>query len=385
MSSKSYPQLENSKIKMQKSKLQVKSRDWKKMKLGKAFDLKYGFGLPERSRKAGNIPVYGSSGVVGVHDEATVNSQGIIIGRKGNVGSVYYSSSPFYPIDTVYYIDSLKIQGNLKFFYYFLQRIPFQKIGSDVGVPGLNRDMAYNLDIIIPENINEQKQIAAILSAFDDKIELNNKINKNLEQMAQAIFKEWFVNFRFPGYKKSEFIDSELGKIPKEWEVKQLRDIVSIEYGKGPSTKDLKKAGYSVYGANGIIGYCEKYDFNESQIIIGCRGVVGSLFRTLPKSSITHNSLIIKLTILSEKNYLFMLLKNSNLQSVAGGSAQPQITIKELSQLPILFAKQEIREKFEKIVENLEKKRLNIVYENQKLSSLRDLLLSKLMSGGIKV
>ncbi len=385
MSSKSYPQLENSKVKMQKSKLQVKNRDWKKMKLGKAFDLKYGFGLPKRSRKAGNIPVYGSSGVVGMHNEATVNSQGIIIGRKGNVGSVYYSSSPFYPIDTVYYIDSLKIQGNLKFFYYFLRRIPFQKIGSDVGVPGLNRDIAYNLDIIIPKNINEQKQIAAILSAFDNKIELNNKISRILEQITQTIFKEWFIKFRFPGYKKTKLVNSELGKIPKEWKMKRLGKITKIEYGKGPATKDFKKNGYPVYGANGIIGYSEKYKFNDSQTIVGCRGVVGSLFKTLPMSSITHNSLIISPINFSEINYLFMLLKNSNLQSVVGGSAQPQITINEISQLPVLFATQITRREFEKIAESIEQKRLNLIYENQKLASLRDLLLPKLMSGEIRI
>jgi len=241
------------------------------------------------------------------------------------------------------------------------------------------------IEIEIPEDIKEQKRIADILSAFDDKIELNNKINQNLEQIAQAIFKEWFVKFRFPGHEKVKFVDSELGKIPEGWEVRKLGEIVKIEYGKGPSTKNLKKNGYPVYGANGIIGYFEKYKFDKSQIIVGCRGVVGSLFKTLPKSSITHNSLIINHADFSEKNYLFMLLKNSNLQSVVGGSAQPQITIKELSQLPVLFAKQDIREKFEKIAENFEQQRLNIIYENQKLASLRDLLLPKLMSGKIRI
>ena len=276
-----------------------------------------------------------------------------------------------------------------KFLYYLLNHRNYKGwikgFATGVNVLHLNSGGITEYEFEMPKKLSEQKKIASILSAFDDKIELNNKINQNLEQMAQAIFKEWFVKFRFPGYEKVKFVDSELRKIPEEWEVKKLGKIVKIEYGKGPSTKDLKKNGYPVYGANGIIGYLEKYKFDKSQIIVGCRGVVGSLFKTLPKSSITHNSLIINHTNFSEKNYLFMLLKNSNLQSVVGGSAQPQITIKELSQLPVLFAKQNVRERFEKIVENFEEKRLNIIYENQKLASLRDLLLPKLMSGEIRL
>jgi len=375
-------------------KTKSQSKNWRKLKLGEVLELKYGFGLTENRRSSGNVPVFGSSGMVGTHNKPAVESSGIIVGRKGHVGSVNYSEKPFYPIDTVYYVDQLKIPGDLKFFYYFLQRIPFQKIGSDVGVPGLNRDIAYGLEIVIPENITEQKRIASILSAFDDKIELNNKINQNLEQLAQVIFKEWFVKFRFPGHEKVKMVDlpveasaqagSELGKIPEGWEIKNLEEIVEIEYGKGPASKDLKSKGYPVYGANGIIGYHNDYEFENPQVIVGCRGVVGSLFKTLPKSSITHNSLILK-PIAIEKFYLFYLLKQSNLQSIVGGSAQPQITIKDLSQLSVLFAKKEIRNKFEEIVSNLEDKLFNTIYENQKLASLRDLLLPKLMSGEIRV
>ena len=291
-------------------------------------------------------------------------------------------------------------------YYLFQKRVFLATLAGQAGGTSTSHQRAIPKAVLdskveIPTDINEQKRIANILSAFDEKIELNNKINQTLEEMAQTIFKEWFIKFNFPvefevkseklkvkslGYKDAggKIVDSELGKIPAGWKLKRLGEIVNIEYGRGPSTKELKKSGYPVYGANGIIGYHEKYNFEEPQIIIGCRGVVGSLFKTLPKSSITHNSLVIK-PAFSEKNYLFSLLKNSNLQSVVGGSAQPQITIKELSQLPVLFAEDKLREKFEEIVENLEQKKLNITYENQALASLRDLLLPKLMSGEILV
>ncbi len=241
-----------------------------------------------------------------------------------------------------------------------------------------------NLKIFLPKNINEQKRIADILSAFDEKIELNNKINETLEKIAQAVFEEWFVKFRFPGWEKVKFVDSELGKIPKGWEVKKLGEVARIEYGKGPSTKELKSKGYPVYGANGIIGYYEKYQFQNPQIIIGCRGVVGSVFKTLPRSSVTHNSLVIKPRGIG-KHFLFYSLKVANLQSVVSGSAQPQITIRDLSRLLLVIPAGQFLNKFEELAIHLEKEKVLLAFENQILAALRDLLLPKLMSGEVRV
>jgi len=347
------------------------SQGWRKVKLGEWLDLKYGFGLSEKERTKGNVPVYGSSGVVGYHNKPVVNNQGIIIGRKGNVGAVYFSDKPFYPIDTVYFIDSLKKDGDLKFFYYLLKTIDFKKVDINVGVPGLNRDTAHSLEVVVPQDLAEQKRIADILSAFDDKIEVNNKIIKTLEAMAQEIFKEWFVR-------------NEKLKVKNE----KLGTICDIVYGKDLSTRNLKKKGFPVYGGNGIIGYCDKYLYEEPQIIIGCRGAYsGNIFKTEPKSFITHNALVLKLK--PEKNisinYLFYALQKSNVKSSITGSAQPQITIAELNKVEIPLADDKLVEKFEDVVSVLENYKFKIIKENQTLSALRDLLLPKLMSGEIRV
>lgn len=354
---------------MQKAKLQNQNlpKGWRKVKLGEWLEFKYGFSLPEKERIKGEIPVYGSSGIVGWHNKQAVSGKGIIIGRKGNVGVVYFSDGPFYPIDTVYFIDSLKKGGDLKFFYYLLKTINFQKVDINVGVPGLNRDTAHSLDIFIPEDSSEQRRIASILSAFDDKIELNNKINKTLEEMAQAIFKEWFTK-------------NQKAKIKKQ----KLGDLVNITYGKGPASNELKKSGYPVYGANGIIGYCDSYSCSDRQIIIGCRGVVGNITLTLPKCTITHNSLVLT-PLNNRKIFLYYLLKNQKLDAIAGGSAQPQITIRDLENFELAIPDEKIQDKFESIVNIIEQKRLNNFYENQKLAELRDLLLPKLMNGEIRV
>ena len=183
--------------------------------------------------------------------------------------------------------------------------------------------------------------------------------------MAQAIFKEWF---------------SEKSKIKNQ----KLGNAASISYGRGPSSSQLKKIGYPVYGANGIIGYFDSYDFSDRQIIIGCRGVVGNVTLTLPQCLITHNSLVVKPKD-NKKIFFFYLLRNQNLGAVVGGSAQPQITINDLEKLELLIHDEKLQDKFESIAGNIEQKRLLLHYENQKLAAMRDLLLPKLISGKLKI
>jgi type I restriction enzyme S subunit len=381
-------------------KEKIKSKSWRKIKLGEWLELKYGFGLPEEKRIKGNIPVYGSSGIVGFYNKPAVNTQGIIIGRKGNVGAVYFSINPFYPIDTVYFIDSLKKEGDLKFFYYLLKTIDFKKVDINVGVPGLNRDTAHSLEVLIPEDINEQKRIADILSAFDEKIEVNNKIIKILEEMAQEVFKEWFIKFNFPvefevkneklkvkslGYKDAgrKFIDSELGKIPEGWEVKKLGDILSLEYGKALTAPNRKTGNIPVYASSGIVGYHNEKLDNGPGIIVGRAGIPGSVYWSQTDFYCVDSAFYVKTTI--SKYFVYYLLKYQNLESLISGSAVPglnrNMVYLNLAVLPNI----EIINKFEDFIKPVFLKIYNLKVENQKLATLRDLLLPRLINGEIKV
>jgi type I restriction enzyme S subunit len=118
---------------------------WRVEKLGNIIELNYGKGLPKEKRREGCVPVYGSSGIVGYHDRSIVDGPGIIVGRKGNVGSVFWSDTDFYPIDTVYYVSS---ELPLRYLFYDLQTRNF--INNDAAVPGLNRKQAYSLETILP-------------------------------------------------------------------------------------------------------------------------------------------------------------------------------------------------------------------------------------------
>lgn len=202
----------------------------KKFRLGDVTSLNYGRALVSHNRIPGDVPVYSSAGATGWHNTPLVNSKGIVVGRKGNVGSVFLVEEPFYCIDTAYYIKPEDTTIDFTFLYYLLKSINLTTLNEDSAVPGLNRNTALSVPIYIPEDISEQKRIGEILYAFDAKIKLNRKMNATLEKMAQAIFKEWFVDFNFPGA-TDEFVDSALGPIPIGWEAKPLDKVAHFLNG----------------------------------------------------------------------------------------------------------------------------------------------------------
>ncbi|MEO8058913.1 MAG: restriction endonuclease subunit S [Burkholderiales bacterium] len=156
---------------------------WRDTTSGDFCPFSYGKALPERARRSGKFPILSSAGIVGAHDEPLVNGSGVVIGRKGTVGSVTYVDSPFWPIDTAFYVsDSLRMR-DLRFTYYLLKSLPLRDMNSDSAVPGLNRDNAHLLDIRVPD-LDTQESIGRVLGALDDKIELNRRINQTLEAIA---------------------------------------------------------------------------------------------------------------------------------------------------------------------------------------------------------
>ena len=259
--------------------------------------------------------------------------------------------------------------------------------------PSIKPSVIGDLEVDLPP-LEEQKAIAHILSTLDDKIEVNNQINKTLENMAQAIFKQWFVDFEFPNedgepYKPSggEMVETELGMIPKGWEVVKLNSVVDICYGKNLPTKKLLSDGYPVFGGNGQIGFYSEYLYEKSQVLIACRGAAsGKVIVSLPYSFVTNNSLILEqngTTVTHE--YLKQFCLEKEFYNYATGSAQPQITIANLANANILIPHRDLMNMFSLIRNSIDSKVLSLFNENNKLVAIRDALLPKLMSGEIRV
>jgi len=243
-----------------------------------------------------------------------------------------------------------------------------------------------DFEIEIPENINEQKRIAEILSAFDDKIELNNKIIKTLEEMMQEIFKEWFVRFRFPGWQKVKFVNSELGKIPEGWEVKNIMEIIKrIPVGKRYDNKTaLPKGKVPILdqGQSGIIGFHN----GEPGVKASPKNPVAIFSNhTCYYRLVTFNFSCIQNVIPYigingyPTTFVFYLTKDKIKMSDYKGH-WPEFTAQKFVVPPSELAK-----KFSEVIQPMIEKIDEITKENQKLAELRDLLLPKLMSGELLV
>ena len=284
-------------------------------------------------------------------------------------------------------------------FIYYLSISPEIRdvaIKSMTGTSGRQRvqlDALKNHTVILPP-VEEQKAIADFLSSLDKKIEVNNQISAVLEKIAHTIFKHWFIDFEFPDekgnpYRSSggEFVLSESIKIPIGWKFRKLNEVVNIKYGKNLPTKNLLDNGFPVFGGNGKIGYFNEYLYEKPQVLVACRGAAsGKVLTSLPYSFVTNNSLVLEYENgpLTFEYLKYYCLQNPFFQYVTG-SAQPQITITNISNAPILIPNKTVLLKYSQIVKSIEEKILLIKKENKYLSNIRDTLLPKLMSGEIRV
>jgi type I restriction enzyme S subunit len=209
--------------------------DWEIKSLGDVLQLNYGKGLSVENRIPGPIPVYGSNGVVGYHDTALSSGPGIIVGRKGSAGEVHLCDGPFYPIDTTYYLTSQDAPGaDLEFLYYLLKHIDLKRVKGDVGVPGLNREMAYLEPVSLPRRLSEQIAIAHTLSTVQRAIEAQERIIQTTTVLKKALMQKLFSE----GLRGEPQKETEIGLVPESWEVVPLSAICSFLSGGTPSKQN---------------------------------------------------------------------------------------------------------------------------------------------------
>lgn len=354
------------------------SKEWKKTNLEDVLDLKNG---KSRPKEEGLIPVYGGNGIMGYTNKSNITGETIIIGRVGAYcGATYFEDRPIWISDNALYAKARGEQCN-KFFYYLLKYKNLNQFAGGSSHPLLTQGGLNQLELIIPDFIS-QKRIAEILSCIDDKIENNLQTNQTLEEIAKAIFNEWFVNFNYPNADKSRKT-SEFGEIPARWEVGNLGDVLEIKYGK--DHKHLKQGDIPVFGSGGIMRFVDTPLYEKESILIPRKGTLSNLFFVnKPFWSVdTMFYTIIKLQ--NGGKYLFQLLQTLNLAKMNVGTAVPSLTTEILNRIAILIPDSEILSKYEKIMNNLFIKIDDNLSENETLKNTRDSLLPKLMSGEIEV
>jgi type I restriction enzyme, S subunit len=262
------------------------------------------------------------------------------------------------------YLESLLNQKEIREF--------IRNMNSSSTMPFISGKEIANIEFDLPD-LPTQTLIASILSSLDDKIELNRRTNQTLEQIAQTLFKKYFV----------DDIDPE--NLPQGWRWGKLGEIISFRNGKSsPNRTGLAKI--PVYGSNGIIGYCDVSNANGRSIIIGRVGsFCGSLYYSLGKSYVTDNAIIAETIYNNTSTYCYLLLESLNLNNFRGGSGQPLINQTVLSGIDIIIPEITTINKYEELAYSFYQKIFSNENENSYLSKIRDSLLPKLMSGEIEV
>ena len=315
----------------------------------------------------------------------------LLVARKGDVRKCVYITENENGCLTG--SDCLKVSLNKekchsKYIYYQLRSAYIgrwlEKISIGATMPSLNSGLLGSIELNIPP-IEVQKEIADILSVYDDLIENNQKQIKLLEEAAQRLYKEWFVDLRFPGHENVKIVDG----MPEGWKKVAIDDFFSIKYGKNLPTSKISSAGkYPVYGANGIIGYYTEKNIDEYVVLITSRGNgSGDVLRTYDKEAfVTNNSFIVK--SLKEHirfAYTYQLMKNTDFKTICTGSAQPQLTNNSISTLDILLPTKKVIEDFDSVIEMFYRKLEVLNYQIRSATEARDRLLPKLISGEIEL
>lgn len=353
-------------------------------------------GRDHKSLADGVYPVYGSGGLMRMVDSYLYDKPSILLPRKGTLNNIQYSDQPFWTVDTLYYTEINQNKVDAYYLYYYLKLLDLNSLSSGTGVPSMTFGAYNGIKVKLPQ-LDIQKKISTLLRAIDKKIELNNRINAELEAMAKTLYDYWFVQFDFPDangkpYKSSGgkmvYNPTLKREIPEGWSDGTLGEIAELYQPKTISEKEMAEDGeFLVYGANGIVGRYDQYNHEQSVVAVTCRGnSCGEINVTRPYSWITGNAMVVNTdSHFLPPTYIYNLLRSSGLENVITGSAQPQITRTNLAPMKIIKPAEKLLISFALLVKPSFEKRMAILDENEKLEKLRDWLLPMLMNGQVTV
>ncbi len=375
----------------------AKPRGWHSVKLSDLVFFQRGFDITQAQQKPGPYPVISSSGVTSFHDEFKASGPGVVIGRKGTLGSIHFTAGDYWPHDTTLWSKDFK-ENSPRFVYYFLHTLDFKRFDVGNSNPTLNRNHIHDIPITIPP-CPIQDSIASILSTYDDLIENNRRRMALLEESARLLYREWFVRLCFPGHEHTRIVDG----VPEGWEqttlsnlCKEIRELVlpdevepdtpyiglehmprrSIslnEWGKAEqvtSGKHLFRAGEILFGK--IRPYFHKVGITFVDGVASSDTIV---MRPLEKK-------LRGLALMTVSSDEFIAL---TAQTMKEGSKMPRADWKQMQKYSVQLPPDGLLSSFDSVIQDIIGQLKTLSFTNQKLRAARDLLLPRLMSGEIAV
>jgi type I restriction enzyme S subunit len=400
--------------------------EWQDCEWGDIATLEYGKSLRGYEGARGRFRVFGTNGPIGWHDSALCSHPGVIVGRKGAYRGIHYSPEPFFVIDTAFYLEP---KGKLdpRWIYYALLTCGINGMDSGSAIPSTSRESFYRLPVRLPP-VPEQCAIAHILGTLDDKIGLNRRMNETLEAMARALFMSWFVAFdpvrakaegRQPARMDVEttalfpdsFIESELGLLPKGWDIKSVREIIEDLFD-GPHATPAEASEGAVYlGIKNLTGtqidlteirYISELDWPQwtKRVVPRPHDIVFTYEATLGAFAIVPPDLRCclgrRLALVRPKTgqldycFLFHTFVSKAFQELLmaraiQGSTVNRIPLTTFPRYPVIWPERQLIDKFHRLAEPLWSRIHQNQSEARNLVAIRDMLLPQLISGALRV
>ena len=343
----------------------------------------------ERESKRGSYPYYGATSVLDYVDEYIFDGTYILLGEDGTVinedGSpvLQLANGKFWCNNHAHILKNTD-KVDFYFLYYLLKNCNVTSIVTGAVQPKISQKNLYSFIVTYPKDKSLQRKIVSILKTIDDKIELNQRQNNNLEQQAQALFKSWFIDFEPFG-----------GVMPEDWKVGKVDEIIELFDSQriplsGNQRENMQKL-YPYYGATSLMDYVDNYIFDGKYLLLGEDGTVidNEGFPILQyvwgKFWVNNHAHILQGKNGFNVESLYLFFKKTNIKSIVTGAVQPKVNQANLRAIPAIIPNLECMNKFNKIIDPLFAMLRNNKEENTRLAAIRDALLPKLMSGEIDV
>jgi type I restriction enzyme S subunit len=374
-----------------------------KVRVGDVLTFQRGFDITKNEQSDGDVPIVSSSGVSSFHNKWKARGPGVVIGRKGTLGTVHFLRCNYWPHDTTLWVKDFK--GNEpRFLSYFLRTLKLENFDVGASNPTLNRNHIHKIKIIFPEKIDTQQRIAAILSAYDELIENNKRRVALLENLAEEIYREWFVRLRFPRHEKVKKVRG----VPEGWEIKNLGKLARTQYGYTASA-DMEEQGPKFLRITDIVPAAidwelvpgckieekdeEKYLLHEGDIVVARTGATFGYAKRINKRhpKAVFASYLVRLIPRrkSDAIYLGLSVERSAFKDFVSmfdtGAAQPQANATTMGLFPLLHPPETLLNEFNRIAEPILDQKEILLNQAAALSRARDFLLPRVISGKLSV
>lgn len=376
---------------------------WRTCPLGDVLTLQRGFDITKAEQREGTIPVVSSSGINSYHDEAKVAAPGIVIGRKGSLGTCFYLKTSFWPHDTTLWVKDFK-GNNPKFCFFLLQGMALAQHDVGAANPTLNRNHVHLIPVRVPD-IVEQERIADILSAYDDLIEVNRRRIAALEEIARGLFTEWFTCLRFPGHEDVAIEDTANGQLPAGWRIGPFTEVADVLSGGTPkkdrpeywggeipffTPRDASESAWALDTLANVtsegVANCNSKLYPKDTVFITARGTVGKV--ALAGGPMAMNQSCYALVGRGYPQFFvfsYTQFAAAHLRAMSNGAVFDTIIVDTFRKLQLPIPPAALAEKYSNTVVPIFEMSRVIAEATKRLAAARDLLLPRLISGQLSV